>query len=39
MAVLNIFGISNVYTGIGVSHVSKPARCVGDVGPVPIWHF
>jgi hypothetical protein len=34
----NIFGIGVVYISIGVSHVSKPARCVGDFGPVSVWH-
>jgi len=38
MRFLNISGVSNVYTDIGVSHVSKPARCVGDLGAVSVWH-
>ncbi len=35
----NIWGISNVYTDIGVSHVSKLARCVRDLGALSVWHL
>jgi hypothetical protein len=33
----NISDIPNVYTDIGVSHVSKLAGCVGDPGTLSVW--
>jgi hypothetical protein len=35
----NISDISNVYIRIGVSNVSKPARCVRDPGALSVWHL
>ncbi len=33
----NISDISNVYTDIGVIHVSKLAGCAGDIAAVSVW--
>jgi hypothetical protein len=35
----NISSLSNVYIGIGVSHVTKPARYVRNNGAVSVWHL